>query len=63
MFKFAHSIQFGTPVLLENVQEELDPLLEPVLLKQVFRQVSSRRFFCRKKKKEKKRNDSYHLKH
>ncbi|KAH9495143.1 Dynein heavy chain 7, axonemal, partial [Bulinus truncatus] len=31
-------IQFGTPVLLENVQEELDPLLEPLLLKQVFKQ-------------------------
>jgi dynein heavy chain len=31
-------IQFGNPVLLENVGEELDPLLEPVLLKQTFRQ-------------------------
>uniref|UniRef100_A0A2C9JUK5 Dynein axonemal heavy chain 7 n=1 Tax=Biomphalaria glabrata TaxID=6526 RepID=A0A2C9JUK5_BIOGL len=31
-------IQFGTPVLLENVQEEIDPLLEPLLLKQVFKQ-------------------------
>jgi dynein heavy chain len=31
-------IQFGTPVLLENVGEELDPLLEPLLLKQVFKQ-------------------------
>lgn len=30
--------QFGTPVLLENVGEELDPLLEPLLLKQTFRQ-------------------------
>lgn len=25
-------------VLLENVQEELDPILEPLLLKQVFKQ-------------------------
>lgn len=33
-----NAIQFGLPVLLENVGEELDPLLEPVLLKQVFRQ-------------------------
>ncbi|XP_028284148.1 dynein heavy chain 3, axonemal [Parambassis ranga] len=32
------SIQFGTPVLLENVGEELDPVLEPVLLKQTFKQ-------------------------
>ncbi|XP_063078071.1 dynein axonemal heavy chain 3 [Engraulis encrasicolus] len=31
-------IQFGTPVLLENVGEELDAVLEPVLLKQTFRQ-------------------------
>ena len=30
--------QFGTPVLLENVGEELDPLLEPLLLKQTFKQ-------------------------
>ena len=30
--------QFGTPVLLENIGEELDPLLEPLLLKQTFRQ-------------------------
>ncbi|XP_060067000.1 dynein axonemal heavy chain 7-like [Ylistrum balloti] len=34
-------IQFGTPVLLENVQEELDPLLEPLLLKQTFKQGGS----------------------
>lgn len=32
-----NSIQFGSPVLLENVKEELDPILEPVLQKQVFR--------------------------
>ena len=31
-------IQFGTPVLIENVGEELDPSLEPLLLKQTFRQ-------------------------
>lgn len=30
-----NAIQFGQPVLLENVGEELDPSLEPVLLKQV----------------------------
>lgn len=33
-------VQFGTPVLLENVGEELDPVLEPLLLKQTFKQVS-----------------------
>ena len=31
-------IQFGTPVLIENVREELDPSLEPLLLKQTFKQ-------------------------
>ena len=33
-----NSIQFGTPVLIENIGEELDPLLEPVLLKLTFKQ-------------------------
>jgi dynein heavy chain len=33
-----NSIQFGTPVLLENVGEELDPTIEPLLLKQTFKQ-------------------------
>uniref|UniRef100_A0A7M5WS23 Dynein heavy chain 3, axonemal n=2 Tax=Clytia hemisphaerica TaxID=252671 RepID=A0A7M5WS23_9CNID len=33
-----NAIQFGTPVLLENVGEELDPMLEPILLKQTFKQ-------------------------
>lgn len=32
-----NAIQFGLPVLLENVGEELDPSLEPVLLKQLFK--------------------------
>ncbi|KAA3675930.1 dynein heavy chain, axonemal [Paragonimus westermani] len=31
-------IQFGTPVLLEGVGEELDPMLESLLLKQTFKQ-------------------------
>lgn len=33
-----NSLQFGWPVLLENVGEELDPSLEPLLLKQTFKQ-------------------------
>jgi len=33
-----NAIQFGRPVLLENVGEELDPALEPVLLKITFKQ-------------------------
>ncbi|XP_053132771.1 dynein axonemal heavy chain 7 isoform X4 [Hemicordylus capensis] len=34
-------VQFGTPVLLENIGEELDPILEPLLLKQTFKQAGS----------------------
>ena len=34
-------IQFGTPVLLENVGESLDPALEPLLQKQTFTQGGS----------------------
>ena len=30
-------IRFGQPCLLENVEEELDPSLEPILLKQIFK--------------------------
>lgn len=33
-----NALQFGLPVLLENVTEELDPLLESILLKQLFKQ-------------------------
>ena len=31
-----NAIQFGKPVLLENVAEELDPSLTPILLKQTY---------------------------
>eukprot|EP01135_Chromosphaera_perkinsii_P000898 Nk52_evm61s152 gene=Nk52_evmTU61s152 len=31
-------IQFGYPCLLENIEEEIDPVLEPLLLKQIFKQ-------------------------
>ena len=33
-----NAIQFGAPVLLENIQEELDPILDNVLLKATFKQ-------------------------
>jgi dynein heavy chain len=33
-----NAIRFGQPVLCENVEEDLDPALEPVLLKQTFKQ-------------------------
>ena len=35
------SIQFGQPALLENVGETLDPVLEPLLTKQTFKQGGS----------------------
>lgn len=33
-----HALQFGAPVLLENVGEELDAFIEPILLKSTFKQ-------------------------
>ena len=33
-----NAIQFGTPVLMENINEELDPILDNVLLKATFKQ-------------------------
>ncbi|KAL3276277.1 hypothetical protein HHI36_024027 [Cryptolaemus montrouzieri] len=33
-----NAIQFGQPVLLENIGEDLDPILEPVLSQQIFKQ-------------------------
>lgn len=39
--KLENCIQFGHPVLLENVGEELDPTLEPLLLKSVFKSGTS----------------------
>uniref|UniRef100_A0A6P7FSH9 Dynein heavy chain 7, axonemal isoform X1 n=1 Tax=Diabrotica virgifera virgifera TaxID=50390 RepID=A0A6P7FSH9_DIAVI len=33
-----NAIQFGQPVLLENIGEEMDPVLEPVLAQQIFKQ-------------------------
>lgn len=38
MRNLENGIQFGTPILLENVGEDLDPSLEPLLLKQTFKQ-------------------------
>ncbi|KAJ9589379.1 hypothetical protein L9F63_017431, partial [Diploptera punctata] len=33
-----NGIQFGLPVLLENIEEELDAMLEPILQRQTFKQ-------------------------
>lgn len=35
------SIRFGKPCLIENVGTELDPALDPVLLRQVFKQAGT----------------------
>lgn len=52
-----NAIQFGSPVLLQNVQEELDPSLAPILNKSIIKQGMSfelakgspaRSFFSRK---------------
>lgn len=42
MRNLENCIQFGNPLLLENVGEELDPSLEPLLLKQTFKQGKAR---------------------
>ena len=41
MRRLENAIQFGNPVLLEGVGQELDPTLEPLLLKSTFKQVRS----------------------
>lgn len=35
-----NAIQFGNPVLIENIAESLDPMLDPLLQKATFKQVS-----------------------
>lgn len=37
-----NAIQFGAPVLMENVGEDLDPSLEPLLLKNIFKKGTMR---------------------
>ena len=36
-----NAVRFGKPCLLENVREELDPALEPILLQQTFKQAGN----------------------
>ena len=36
-----NAVRFGSPCLLENVAEELDPALEPILLQQTFKSAGS----------------------
>ena len=39
--RWAGCIQFGNPMLIENVLEETDPAVEPVLLRQTFKKGSA----------------------
>lgn len=39
MRSLENAILMGLPVLLEEIEEQLDPTLEPILLKQTFIQV------------------------
>lgn len=41
-----NSLQFGQPLLIEDIQEEIDPALQPVLLKLIFKQVKYEFFRC-----------------
>ncbi|EFC47930.1 hypothetical protein NAEGRDRAFT_78559 [Naegleria gruberi] len=41
MGELIRAVQFGNPVLIENIGEDLDPALEPILLKQTFVQNGS----------------------
>ena len=41
MRRLENAIQFGNPVLLEGVGQELDPTLEPLLLKSTFKQANT----------------------
>lgn len=36
-----NAVRFGKPCLLENIGEELDPALEPILLQQTFKQAGN----------------------
>ena len=38
--RLENSIQFGHPMLIENIGEDTDPAVEPVLLKQTFKKGS-----------------------
>lgn len=46
MRRLENAIQFGNPVLLEGVGQELDPTLEPLLLKSTFKQAGTLVHVC-----------------
>ena len=47
-----NGIRYGKAILLENVEEVLDPSLEPVLLKQIFKKGGQWYFFGRQRMHE-----------
>lgn len=57
------AIQFGTPFLFENVDEELDPMLDPVLEKNVVQDGSSKTIVLGDKVRSHPRSDAKHGDH
>lgn len=47
--KLENAIQFGTPVLLEDIKEDIDPVLGPLLSKAFMKKVRfNKSLFCRR---------------
>ena len=54
-----NAVQFGRPVLIENINEEIDPALEPVLQKQIYKRQNQ--FYIKLGETEVAYNDDFRL--